>query len=214
MSLLFARKCRLQLWLYYPFQILSHSHSKHFIFHEEENASTWHGKAADDFDSVIDRIIVSWVWCITYIFCALALTKYRRWIGKRECVYREKIPSLTSWVLLEIGALLILTPISFRLPNTYVLITQKELTRNWNVRNLSSTALEEWRVLSRLWLLTTHMPLEKWRRKKIGKQLSVLMNYYYFRCWFSDNFPLVIQNSPQKPIQQWSKLGKVKKSSH
>ena len=122
MSLLFARKCRLQLWLYYPFQILSHSHSKHFIFHEEENASTWHGKAADDFDSVIDRIIVSWVWCITYIFCALALTKYRRWIGQKECVYREKIPSLTSWVLLEIGALLILTPISFRLPNTNLLL--------------------------------------------------------------------------------------------
>lgn len=38
MSLLFARKCRRQLWLYYPFQILSHSHSKHFIFREEENA--------------------------------------------------------------------------------------------------------------------------------------------------------------------------------
>ena len=49
------------------------------------------------------------------------------------------------------------------------------------------------------------------KKKKIEKQLSVLMNYYYFRCWFSDNFPLVIQNSPQKPIQQWSKLGKVKK---
>lgn len=87
-----------------------------------KRASSWHGKATADFDSVIDRIIVSWVWCITFIFCALALTKYRRWIGQKECVYRERIPSLTSWVLSEIGTLLILTPISFRVPNTYLLL--------------------------------------------------------------------------------------------
>ena len=87
-----------------------------------KRASSWHGKATADFDSVIDRIIVSWVWCITFIFCALALTKYRRWIGQKECVYRENILSLTSWVLLEIGTLLILTPILFRLPNAYLLL--------------------------------------------------------------------------------------------
>ena len=49
-----------------------------------KRASSWHGKATADFDSVIDRIIVSWVWCITFIFCALALTKYRKWIGKKN----------------------------------------------------------------------------------------------------------------------------------
>ena len=100
-----------------------------------KRASSWHGKATADFDSVIDRIIVSWVWCITFIFCALALTKYRRWIGKKECVYREKILSLTSWVLLETGTPRPNSNTYFILTTQPILITQKEFARNWNVRN-------------------------------------------------------------------------------